>query len=164
MIIKKERLNYSRSAGIERLRQFEKEVLEKIPALRFSIQVFVDEDSVLKDPEGISSLEEYWNDECGTVACAMGWAAMYPPFTELGFKLTRDEEGRLLGGVEFWDGRVGIKRCGMEAVETFFSLSLEEASYLFHGLSYTEKKDEEVDLGEVRERIREFLEKESLPG
>jgi hypothetical protein len=159
MVKKKQRvMDYRREAGIARLREFEGEVLAKIPPLRFDIRRFVDEETVLRDPAGISSLEEYWGTDCGTVACAMGWAAMYPPFVELGFQVSRGESGNLLGGIEFWDGRIGRKRYGNEAVEEFFRLKGREGLWLFHGLSYSE--DEIVDLAEVRERVREFLERE----
>ena len=158
MVKKQKAMDYQREAGIARLKEFEREVLAKIPPLRFDIRTFVDEETVLRDPTGISSLEEYWGADCGTVACAMGWAAMYPPFVELGFQVSRGESGNLLGGIEFWDGRIGRKRYGIEAVETFFSLAEGEGMWLFHGLSYRE--DEVVDLGEVRERVRKFLERE----
>lgn len=132
----------SKEAGRERLREFEREVLAKIPPDRFNIQVFVSTEN-----------------ECGTVACAMGWAAMYPPFVELGFRVARLEK---FSTIELWDNEVKWRRYGFEAVQVFFGLEPYEAAWLFHGKTYNE--NEEVELSEVQERVREFLEGKDILG
>ena len=135
-------VDLSKQAGRERLREFEREVLAKIQPENFNIQVFV-------------SMEA--KNECETVACAMGWAAMYPPFIELGFRLARSEK---LTTIELWDNEFKWRRYGFDAVQRFFGLEFYEAAWLFHGKTYCE--NEEVELLEVKERVREFLEGKNL--
>jgi hypothetical protein len=61
--------------------------------------------------------------DCGTCACAFGWAATIPEFRELGLELDISE---------FGSGSVWYQRTsGFAAAEAFFGLSIEDAKSLF---------------------------------
>lgn len=67
-------------------------------------------------------------NKCGTVACALGWAATVPSFARAGLKLKVDyigPDGHISGGVEFGKAR------GTEAAENFFEIDAYQAEYLF---------------------------------
>ena len=68
---------------------------------------------------------------CGTVACAIGWAASDPWFTRRGFKLER------VAGCPPNTHRPVFKgRLDFRAVETFFGTGLAQAKWLFVDASY----------------------------
>ena len=84
--------------------------------------------------------------DCGTTACAVGWACSLPEFRELGLgfheyypTLETDDLGRL----HTWD-----------AVERFFDLDSAESSYLFIYTQYSSTNSAPRD---VADRIREFV-------
>jgi hypothetical protein len=56
---------------------------------------------------------------CGTIACAGGWLALYPPFQELGLSVN-------FAGVPIYGGSPGMK-----ALAGFFDISEREAVDLF---------------------------------
>lgn len=62
--------------------------------------------------------------KCGTVACAVGWATLYPPFKRAGF---RDQDGAPIligeGGIYSYSG--------WDAVREFFGLTKDEALSIF---------------------------------
>ena len=60
-------------------------------------------------------------NECGTIACAAGWACLDPTFRAMGLHL----DSR---GVPSYDGRVAG-----EALAEFFGISHDHACYLFNG-------------------------------
>jgi hypothetical protein len=98
---------------------------------------FLESDCV---PEAHFHLENW---ECGTTACACGWAARIPQFKESGFKLSS------LGNPLFeefsrWD-----------AVMRFFELTRSQAEYLFLARCYI--GGYQTTKWEVAERIRDFV-------
>lgn len=95
--------------------------------------------------------------ECGSPACAVGYASCVPEFKALGFHLElrmADE----MSGVPCFDTWVGF-----EAVEVFFSLTNGQAGYLFTAGSYmnispAQPATASIPIRErVVNRIREFL-------
>lgn len=107
---------------------------EKVPSEQFLLDVWVADDG-----------------ECGTVACACGWAARIPEFAALGFRL-HDRE--IVDGVfDAWPA-FGDKE-GWDAVEAFFDLIWEEAHYLFASHMYPCNARDTKD---VVARIRKFYE------
>jgi hypothetical protein len=91
-----------------------------------------------------------WRNSCGTVACAVGWAASDPGFKRAGFSLRKHESS-------IW-GNLHVPHYGevnhWTAVEKFFGLSREQAEYLFLHLSYS---GYDATPREVAERIRNFV-------
>jgi len=83
----------------------------------------------------------HYKDECGTIACAIGWATTL--FKKEKFELTDHDTPQYK---RFWDWK---------AVEKFFSIDSYEAEYLFLGSKYG-KKDLNNPLA-VAIRIREFV-------
>lgn len=68
--------------------------------------------------------------DCGTVACAAGWATHIPSFRRAGFKLLREKY--LLKGDEYTHfSPVYKNNGGMDAVQTFFNLNDDDAWHLF---------------------------------
>lgn len=67
--------------------------------------------------------------ECGTAACAVGWAAINPEFRAQGFTLKREP------GASHLQPSYG-GRSGWSAVDAFFELSGKDADILFSGSSY----------------------------
>ena len=73
----------------------------------------------------------YW--ECGTTACAIGWACQDPVFNAEGFKFTE-------GYGDAW--KVPVFQAEPDtfkrwfAIQRFFDLNLVDAEYLFSGTKY----------------------------
>lgn len=113
---------------IERLQQVVR-VLEELPKnAMFDLAVFVDE------------------TKCGTVACAVGWAAQDTWFKRRGFNLkqfTRTSFVPVFRDMEDWD-----------AVETFFGLDDSDSAFLFCEQFY-----ERGSRYDVIRRIRAFCKK-----
>jgi len=87
--------------------------LEKVPPKRFDMNRWVDGEFCGLD-------EEPAHDECGTTACAVGWAATIPSFKKAGLKINN----RL-------DPQSG-RRKNWAAVQAFFGdISEEQAMWLF---------------------------------
>lgn len=88
---------------------------------------------------------DYTKDEledCGTLACAVGWACLYPPFIEMGLK--GDWATPTFGKEEDWD-----------AVMRFFDLTMEESTELF--TRYTKDHLHLSDKQYVLHKIRDLL-------
>lgn len=84
--------------------------------------------------------------ECGTTACACGFAGMDPWFREQGFKFDFVNDRR--GTIYFHQAS------GWEAVTSFFGLSYEEAAQLFYQESYSELDGDKL-LGAVIDRVQQ---------
>jgi hypothetical protein len=116
---------------------------------------------------------ETWGQvhECGTVACAIGWATLDPRMNELGLvlqaelgdeqEIITDVEGMLFaareygGDVEFVPYLKGTNNCGFSAVAEFFDLPLAIADDLFSAGGYdTGRPLRPVD---VISRIKDLL-------
>lgn len=98
--------------------------LRSIPESRFDISTWV------------GTKELPWGGaedlSCGTVACALGWAATIPEFRELGLRLERRE---ILGTQHA--GLVAFEQeHGFGAAGKFFDLSLKASLYIFSASNY----------------------------
>jgi hypothetical protein len=122
--------------------------LDSVPRKKFDIGSFI---TVKSDNlgEDFSDEYDYWtvkalkNNECGTVACACGWAATIPSFRKAGYKLN-DFGTIMFNGEKDWG-----------AIEDFFGLEETESSYLFLGSSYP--YDYKTTPKQVKQRILKFL-------
>ncbi|MDP9155314.1 MAG: hypothetical protein M3O74_13800 [Pseudomonadota bacterium] len=87
---------------------------------------------------------------CGTVACAVGHAALIPEFQALGLKMVRDvtPDQFDFGALPFFDGKVS-----WAAVHAFFDIDEDWADYLFMGTRY----DSSPSPNQVAARIREVI-------
>lgn len=83
-------------------------VLEGVPKKAFDIWLF--------------------RNECGTAACAVGWAGMDPVFQAQGFRL----EVNAYGGYPVFENHGA-----WTSIEVFFDLPAEVAKYLFSGYEYS---------------------------
>lgn len=90
---------------------------------------------------------------CGAIACACGYAGLYPQFRAEGFitfpdgKLQFVTENRIYKG---WD-----------AVEKFFDIGEEESRYLFDSSAY--KKDDRKNIHAVIDRLCTFVVNAATP-
>jgi len=115
------------------------------------------------DPMGVVFNLEHWirvvdrgsvqpSLNCGTQACAIGLACLYPPFQELGLSYSL---GLALGTPIYrHEGRVYTK---WDAVMRFFKLSYTDATKLFFAWEYSVTSGPSVEL-EVAKRIQEYVE------
>jgi len=71
----------------------------------------------------------HWNDsnECGTVACALGWACYMPRFQKLGLFMSKARNRPVMKG---------ISGDSFDAARHLFGLSLQEAFFLFYPGSF----------------------------
>lgn len=84
-----------------------------------------------------------WN--CGTTACAVGHACLYPPFKEQGLAWSEYWGTPTFNGWESWG-----------AVTTFFCLSNDQAEHLFYDASYPEDAENTTAL-DVADRIEKLM-------
>ena len=63
------------------------------------------------------------SQDCGTLACAVGWACAHPEFQKQGLGW--------YGGSPIYRRRGGLRRLGWEAVESFFGIRYGLAKFLF---------------------------------
>lgn len=82
-----------------------------------------------------------WANECGTVACAAGWAGQDPWFRRRGFKLDKVRERVTYFG-----------HYGFVAIEEFFDLTEEESGHLFAEDAHNRR--------DVIRRFRRFIRKQ----
>lgn len=68
-------------------------------------------------------------NECGTKACALGWAGLMPEFNKAGFK-TFIEDDDTDGDIKFKD-KMGRTHYGLVAADLFFGLTGQETDGLF---------------------------------
>jgi len=104
-------------------------------------------DKVKPDSFNIS----FWiaNNNCGTVACAVGHACMHRPFNEMGLTLLGASPQFII------DGKA-IK--GWSAVYQFFDIDIDTADHLFFVNAYPQK--ERTPAHVVAARIRAVIAKE----
>lgn len=88
--------------------------------------------------------------ECGTVACACGWATQIPEFAEAGLKI----EPRQFANTIVYGGHAGFS-----AAMLFFDLDYNESEYLFDSVRYPRvSMNKPVGIHCVISRIRIFVE------
>lgn len=113
------------------------EFLRTIKRSKFDLGVFVENDKLGRYEWDTKAL-----NECGTTACACGWACTIPSFRKAGLKL---EKGFLKYKGAF----------NFTAASEFFGITLIEAEYLFDPLYY--KKADNTTPIEVSNRIKKFV-------
>lgn len=122
-----------RSTGHQRLKILADFLDTKVPAERFHLKLWSD--------------EGFPKNECGTAACAVGWATTIPEFAADGLHL------------EPWPGggKCTVLMFGAQAhwsaAERFFELEHFEAKHLFGENAYSDPTDKRA----VVSRIRSFL-------
>lgn len=84
--------------------------------------------------------------DCGSSACAVGWATYYPEFIEQGLKRTAFAGAPAFMGEEAWD-----------AVTAFFGLTHDEAQLIFGSDKYGRPA-----IREVMKQIRLYLLKKNV--
>lgn len=94
--------------------------------------------------------------DCGTVACAVGWACRVPAFHRLGLSSeTRCGVTEPLYHDPETDPGGDNTREGWDAVEQFFGLSQVSANYLFSSYQYNHGNSARPS--DVAARIRDFV-------
>lgn len=88
------------------------------------------------------------NQNCGTVACAVGHAGLNPWFRSQGFKTNIQK-----GDVEYFQGDSWNGRHSWQAIQEFFQISEKEALYLFARQSYLLANEPKL----IAKRIRLFI-------
>lgn len=106
----------------ERLTTLAEFLRDKVPADRLDMS-----DWVTDGPDGGS----FAADDCGTAACACGWATRIPEFAAAGFRLNTYRTA-----VVYQPTPDGPRTTHWEAVFDFFGLSGRQATYLFSGRAY----------------------------
>lgn len=108
---------------IERLRALYA-MIAGIPEERIELETWRSRVVKPNDPDWSKEVtnKDLLSQDCGTLACAVGWACAHPEFQKQGLK---------------WDGtpiyrrRDGLRRFGWEAVESFFGIHYGLARFLF---------------------------------
>lgn len=113
--------------------------LDTVPKSRFDLDSWRSTTNEISD-------RVFFSKECGTTACAVGWACALPQFQALGLKFRHtypvlSRKGKPDKGS--WD-----------AVEEFFDIGQEESAYLFLDTRYLESESGPSD---VAARIRKFV-------
>lgn len=94
-----------------------------------------------------------WQDSCGTVGCALGWACTIPEFREAGLKMKKAEGDsplpRYTDDWNYWDG--------FDAGAAFFDISETLSYWLFHQDFYFRAQD--FYTGITPQRVAERIEK-----
>ena len=111
----------SSDAGIQRLLMLA-DFLETVPEKKFDINVW------RRDKNSWDISDGNLITECGTVACAVGWACALPEFQKMGLWYDLYPIYQIPGTemkYEAWD-----------AIQQFFDLDLGQSLYLFHSSAY----------------------------
>lgn len=116
-------------------------------------------------PDERLDLRLWRNDEkpdCGTIHCAFGWAATYPPFQAMGLHLV--ESSYMEDGVEIPIHNPHFNgESSFSAAAEFFGISLREAMNLFDGARGAFGDEGfTTDRLEALRRIRVLLEKKGV--
>lgn len=101
--------------------------------------------------------------ECGTSACACGWAALEQSFNDLNFYFD-PKKGKIIYEVPEPHSQWSVLYGSWRAIEEFFEVSKYRAEDLFHPAGYLREgiaaTDEDIQPKHVAERIRNYLAKE----
>lgn len=122
-----------RTKGRLRLLTLAKFLDERVPATRFNLVCWVRD-------------QGFKQRECGTAACACGWATTIREFRKDGLSLMHNEPALKLKG--------GMILDGWEAITTFFEITHTQAERLF---SYTAYDAFASGPRDVAKRIRGFV-------
>lgn len=137
-----------RPAGQRRLLRLA-DRLDRIDPKRFALEHWVSSGSC------VPSLDDDEQPSCGTVCCAVGYAAMLPEFKAEGFSLASEDDHAFPTYVVDRPGFFPAYYDGYRAVAKFFEITGEDAEMLFWDWwRYRLKKTKP---SEVAARIREFV-------
>ena len=115
---------------------------------------------VAKEKPELFSMNDWKNEtECGSVCCAVGWAARDKELMEQGLSL--ESCGENSHNVLYHNPQTKIVGWGMQASMYFYQLSLADASYLFNPHHY--ERSQISDAKYVANRIRKFVEDGGRP-
>lgn len=93
---------------------------------------------------GIFGTRDFQNLECGSAACALGWAAVHPPFVEQGLRYI--DEVPVYGDFRnYYAGGV------------FFGLTRQQCMDLFNPSRYDVEDEETIKPTDVMARIRDLI-------
>lgn len=92
-------------------------------------------------------------DACGSAACALGSAALYPPFMKAGLKFVRDPMSMYVAWPAY--KRFRETEAGME----FFGIDLNEAEYLFIPCEYHQDDTSDIKPKHVAKRVAVLIKK-----
>lgn len=115
----------------------------KIPRKRFDMSTWA-------EAQGDSCVADVQLKDCGTAACACGWATTIPSFRKAGFRLVYDPDSPDLPDLQFGEDKE------FAAVEAFFNLEECDATSLFRAEAYEEGR---ATPKRVAKRIRSFVAK-----
>lgn len=126
-------------------------LLQTIPTENFSLSRWVSSDYSGGD-KAVGELIE-----CGTVACAIGWACLHKPFQQLGLSLkVNDDHESLLPCYRNPKSRFASELWGQIAICNFFNLKPQECDYLFYADAYRQD-NVEPSIANVVSRIQNFV-------
>jgi hypothetical protein len=127
------------------MREVHRKRLERLAQLMENWGV---EKKLLVAPEGKITKFNISRWHCGTAACVLGAAAMFPEFNKQGLKLA---ESKTCRGFHY---PIFRGHYSYESGEKFFGLNEKQAEYLFDPAEY---KSGEAKPATVAKRIREIL-------
>jgi len=116
--------------------------LEKLPRKRFGYDTWISspEDLLAKGTE-----DDLKN--CGTTACALGWACVMPEFRRLGLRM-----------VDF-EPCTQTSACPLGAAQEIFGLTLDESSYLFVPNNYNGWKESPLERNATAKQVARHIRK-----
>lgn len=127
----------TQAEGIERLKTLYS-VLAGIPDGRLNLNSWM-KGKTRYDAGPLDVTKEI--QDCGTLFCSLGWAAVYPPFMELGLHLEKSQSGVVLP-------YFGNHHSNFSAASAFFGISFDDAKSLFMPVNeYPEKPEITEELG-----------------
>ena len=112
--------------------------LDTVPKSRFDLDSWRSTTNEISDRQFLSK-------NCGTTACAVGWACTLPQFQALGLKFRQYPVLSRKGKPD---------KGGWDAVEEFFDIKQTESAYLFLASRYEESESGPSD---VAARISKFV-------
>lgn len=94
--------------------------VQSIPERMFYLDAVIDQDPIEGEPTVLANGEV--NQQCGAIACAMGWAGLHPDFHKLGLRWDSGEQDLLLNEriIDY-----------NEAAAELFGIDLDKANNLF---------------------------------
>lgn len=119
--------------------------LRTVPSARFDLGAWFtvyDESGDIRQNIWNLSVDKFRSSECGTTACAVGWACMIPEFRKAGLSAS-------VSGIPCFE-----ETNNWEAVRRFFEIDHNTASFLFIDTCYEE---ELVSPDEVADRIMDLV-------
>lgn len=142
--------------NVERLNKLI-ELLETIPDADFDLRNWIGKYNGVQMIDYVKPDLSFEGD-CGTVACAIGWACLDPWFNSQGLKL--DDSPTLRTSEPIYYCPVDeFKYHSFSAVGMFFDIARDKAEELFLHSKYPET--DRVKPSQVIEKIKEFMIKES---